>query len=436
MSQKQAQQSTQNRPRSHSKILIIGGGDAGVSTVRMFKKCPNVHLSQVKVIEPSKVYHYQSLQTAVGGGLLPGWMTFFSNRYLYPKVVQRVYFKVAKVVPEENYVVCEDGSEHSYDVLILAAGLQLRGDKVKGLMEAMADPNIPVASNYWLEYSEKFNRLASDFKGGEALFTQPSTVIKCGGAPQKIMYLSCSRWNDIGPYKRNIKYTPHFYTATKSLFGVPYYRVPLEKVAANYNCNIHTEHDLVEVDGQNKEAVFKNLESGEIVRKKFDILHVTPPQAAAPFISEAGLANTDGFVLVDKETLQSPKFPNVFAIGDCASLPTSKTASTLNEQAYVLYSNVMSYLNGKPLTERYDGYTACPVFVGRGKILLCEFGYDNRILKTFPFDNTKPSYFSYFLKMVAIPASYVFCGPKFVRNCRHKMIGFNTWCKGLRLLKK
>jgi len=29
-----------------------------------------------------------------------------------------------------------------------------------------------------------------NFKGGNAVFTQPTTLIKCGGAPQKIAYLA------------------------------------------------------------------------------------------------------------------------------------------------------------------------------------------------------------------------------------------------------
>lgn len=404
--------------RSHSRILIIGAGDACISTIRMFKGCPEVPLNQIKVLDPSRVYHYQSLRTVVGGGLLPPWATYMDAWWMFPRATNRVYSRAQRIFPNENYVRCEDGTEHSYDVLIIAPGLELRGDLIKGLEEALKDPNVPVGSNYWLRYAEKYGKLMKDFRGGEAIFTQPAGIIKCGGAPQKIMYLSCSTWNGWLPFVKKMKYTPTFYTAGKSLFGVPYYREALEKVAQSYHIDLKTEHDLVEVDGKNNEAVFKNLATGELVRKRFDIMHVTPPQRAPKFIEESGLAAADGFVDVDKYTLQHKQYANIFALGDAASLPTSKTASTLNEEVHVVYENIISYLKQQPLKEQYSGYTACPIFVGRGKVMLCEFGYDNKIMPTFSKNPREPNYVSFILKTILIPAGYIFCGPRFIRTCR------------------
>ena len=41
------------------------------------------------------------------------------------------------------------------------------------------------------------------------------------------------------------------------------------------------------------------------------------------------LTNEAGYVEVDKSTLQHVRFPNIFGIGDCTSLPTSKTAAAV-----------------------------------------------------------------------------------------------------------
>lgn len=38
---------------------------------------------------------------------------------------------------------------------------------------------------------------------------------------------------------------------------------------------------------------------------------------------------------VDKETLQHKKYPNIFGIGDCTNLPTSKTAAAVGKVACV-----------------------------------------------------------------------------------------------------
>ena len=65
------------------------------------------------------------------------------------------------------------------------------------------------------------------------------------------------------------------------------------------------------------------------------MLHVTPPQSAPECLrtNAPGLTDASGFVEVNKETLQHVKYPNVFALGDCSSVPTSKTAAAVGMDA-------------------------------------------------------------------------------------------------------
>lgn len=423
--------------KSHTKILIIGAGDAGICAVRYLKDHPDIPLNQIRIIDPNTQYYYQSLQTMIGGGLIPGWLAKCSNKYLLPNNCLRVYSNVTKVHPEQNYVECDDGHEYSYDVLVVASGYQIKTEKVKGLKEALEDPSIPVGSNYYFEYSKKYSKLRSEFKGGEAVFTQPATPIKCPGAAQKIMYLSCASWGPGWLFKKNgLIFNTEFYTGGKLFFGNHYYREALEKVAQGYNAKINYELELVEIDGINRIAKFQNLSNKEFLLKKFDILHVTPPQGPPAFIQESGLANTDGCVLVDINTLQHKKFPNIFSIGDSASLPTSKTTSTLNAQVHVLRENVTSYLHKRPLVEKYDGYTSCPVFVGKGKLMLCEFGYDQQNMPTFFADQRKPSYFAFIFKVSLLPVCYLLFGPKFIRKTRLFFKSKRDSWVGCRLFKK
>lgn len=43
------------------------------------------------------------------------------------------------------------------------------------------------------------------------------------------------------------------------------------------------------------------------------------------------LVTDTGFVDVNKDTMQHTKFDNVFAIGDCAASPNSKTAASVGK---------------------------------------------------------------------------------------------------------
>ena len=63
------------------------------------------------------------------------------------------------------------------------------------------------------------------------------------------------------------------------------------------------------------------------------MLHVVPPMGAPTALKSCqALADAAGYLAVDKETLQHVKYPNVFGIGDCTNVPTSKTAAAIGKK--------------------------------------------------------------------------------------------------------
>ena len=141
---------------------------------------------------------------------------------------------------------------------------------------------------------------------------------------------------------------------------------------------------------------------------KYDLIHVVPPQRAPAFVRESRLADKGGWLEVDKHTLQHPRYPNVFALGDACSLPTSRTGAAIRKQAPVLVENLLAQLNGKGAETfcSYDGYAACPLVTGYGKVILAEFDYDLRPQETFPFNQAKERWSMYQLKRYVLPALY------------------------------
>ena len=128
--------------------------------------------------------------------------------------------------------------------------------------------------------------------------------------------------------------------------------------------------------------------------------------SAPSFIAKSPLADASGWVDVDKHTLQHSRFENIFALGDCSSLPTSKTGAAIRKQAPVVAKNVKSAMQGKPLSASYNGYTSCPLVTGYGKLVLAEFDYDKRPNETFPFDQSKERWSMYMLKRYGLPFLY------------------------------
>lgn len=130
----------------------------------------------------------------------------------------------------------------------------------------------------------------------------------------------------------------------------------------------------------------------------FDLLHAVPPQSAPGWVKRSPLADPTspyGYAEVDKFTLQYPGHRNVFALGDVANLPTSKTGAAVRKQAPVVVANLLAEIEADPKGEprdlrRYDGYTSCPLVTARDRMLLAEFDYDLRPAPSIPLvDTTK-----------------------------------------------
>ena len=153
-----------------------------------------------------------------------------------------------------------------------------------------------------------------------------------------------------------------------------------------------------------KEAVFRSLGADEERVVGYDMIHVTPPMG--PLEVQAPLGDAGGWVDVDKHSLQHARYPNVFALGDCSSLPTSKTGAAVRKQAPTLVQNLLAAREGRELGARYDGYTSCPLVTGRGKLILAEFDYDKQPAESFPFDQAQERYSMYALKAYGLPEFY------------------------------
>ncbi len=383
----------------HHKILIVGGGTAGISVAhRIMRAIGNVGIA---IIEPSEKHYYQPLWTLVGAGIFPREESERDEYSLIPSGVKWIKERAIDVKPERNVVKLEGGREVSYDYLVMATGLQLDWRKIKGLTEALGKDG--VCSNYCYSLVEKTWEFISNFSGGTALFTQPNTPVKCGGAPQKIAYLAEDHFQISGIRDR---VNMIFASANPSIFSVAKYAATLTKVIERKRIKTMFRHDIIAIDGEAKRATFQNLDTGATVDVDYDLLHVTPPMSAPDFIKQSALADGGGWVDVNKATLQHTRFANVFALGDCSNLPTSKTGAAIRKQSPVLVANLISQMRGESLAESYDGYTSCPLVTGYSSLVLAEFDYDLIPQESFPFDQSEERYSMYVFKKDILPQIY------------------------------
>ena len=384
------------------QVIIVGGGAAGIATASSLRKRDNS--LDIAIIEPADEHFYQPGWTMVGAGVFDKNETVRTMDAVWPQGIKRIKGAVKSFEPDSQTVTLEDGSAISYDFLVVAAGLKLDWDAVEGLNEALGENG--VTSNYRFDLAPYTHNLVENMQGKTAIFTQPPMPIKCAGAPQKAMYLSCDIWSKAGKLK---DLEVSFCNAGPVLFGCAPYVPPLMEYVKKYEIDLDFGHNLIKIDGPKQKAWFKVTKEGEdpqVVERKFDMIHVCPPQCAPDFIKESPLAGSGGWVDVDQATLQHTKFENIFALGDVTTTPNAKTAAAARKQAPIVAKNLIAKLSGQSLASIYDGYGSCPLTVENGKIILAEFGYGGKVMPSFPWDSTKPRRAAWFLKKSILPWVY------------------------------
>lgn len=408
------------------QIVIIGAGTGGITVAaQLLNKNKNL---DVAIVDPKETHDYQPAWTLVGADSYDMKKTKWPQKDLIPRNAEWIKEYVTKIDADNNKLELQNGESLGYDYLVVSPGLVNDLDGVEGLKEALQTDS--VCSNYI--DPEKTRRILKSFKGGNALFTQPTTPIKCGGAPQKIMYLAADYFR-----KNNLADKTHvtFATPGSVIFGVKVFADELLRVIDKYGINVKFHFQLYKIDGKAKKAYYRLAESKEVVDGKeinpsnkateyidnktvalsYDMLHLAPPQKAPDFVAESKIAYKDGgnkgWANVDQHSLQNPDFSNVFALGDVAALPTAKTGAAIRKQAPVVVDNLLKLIAGKSADNyNYQGYSSCPLITGYGKMLLAEFGYDNKqmsdpLISTFV-DTTKEKYSMWLLKKYALPFMY------------------------------
>jgi sulfide:quinone oxidoreductase len=384
------------------QILIVGGGTAGITVAaRMLHK----GYSDLAVIEPSSMHYYQPLWTLVGGGQVKASSTERSEAYVMPTGATWIKNAASAIDPDDNTVTCTDSARYEYDVLVVCPGIQLDWNRTEGLEDTLGKDG--VSSNYRFDLAPRTWDVIRSTRSGSAVFTMPSGPIKCAGAPQKIAYLACDHWRKEGVLN-NIDV--HLVVPTPRIFGIPEIADHLDAIIADYGIHLHTNSEVRSVDAEGRKVAVTSVGSGGTdTTLDYDVLHAVPHQSAPDWLKSSPLSTGDanGYVDVDKHTMQHVRYPNVFSLGDAGSSPNSKTGAAIRKQAPVVVDNIDSLLKTQPLRAEYHGYASCPLVTSSHAMLLAEFDYSMHMTPSIPlFDPAKPHRAYWYLKKYGLPFMY------------------------------
>ncbi len=415
-----ADEAPASKSEKNAKILVVGGGAGGIMALaRLHSALPN---ADITIIAPNETHLYQPGQVFMAAGLYTLDDISKENRDFIPEDVNWIKDEVASFDPDNNKVTTRAGVEVPYDYMVVATGIVYHYDWIKGLTKEDIGKN--GISSVYLNNLEKgtakggevtwewFNALkeaAATGKKPTAIYTSPNTPIKCGGAPQKILYLSADHLK-----KDNLGANFIFATDGAKLFSIPEIEKSLLKVQKRYDTiTNHFRHNLVAIDVKNKVATFEetyevkgeydeDLEEYDISEEKrmvdisYDFIHIVPPMGPPQALADSLLGwqkgTAKGWLEVDQVTLQHRRYPNVFGIGDVCGIPLGKTGGSTRHHAPIVVGNLVSALEGKPLVEKFDGYTVCPLKTQYGEIIMAEFNYKG-LAPTMPLlDPAKPRF--------------------------------------------
>lgn len=409
------------------KILIVGGGTGGIiSAVRIAKTAKN---AQITLIAPNETHLYQPGQVFIAAGLRTEEDIKRDNSSFIPSNVKWIKEKVTIFDPDNNKVTTSKNKVIPYDFLVVATGLDYDYERIEGMSEDLVGKkgissvylNDPVAGTarggtatwQWLQDVREATKKASPENPLKVIFTQPDVPIKCGGAPQKILYFTADYLRGSGPgggedLGKNAELT--FCKKGNKLFSLPPYNKTLLEVTSKYgNITDKWDHVLRKIDSDKKIATFEytyttkgaydeDLEeytmnkNSKMVEMPYDYIHVVPPMKASDALANSPLSwqkgSAKGLLECDKHTLQHRRYKNVFGIGDVLGIPLGKTGGSARHHGPIMTDNLVSAIENRPLTAKFDGYTVCPIKTQYGKIMMAEFNYKG-VAPSFPIDPTQ-----------------------------------------------
>ncbi len=350
-------------------ILVLGGGTAGTMAANKLRHRLDDEWS-ITVIDPSPDHYYQ-----------PGFLFVPFGGYTPEEIVRPrrefftdgVDFRLAEVDhidPHACTVTLTEGSVLPYDYLVIASGTTPRPDETPGMADE--EWRKSVHDFYSFDGAVALRDALARFEGGRLVVHITEMPIKCPVAPLEFTFLADAWLKEQGLRDR-----------TELVFVTPLEGAFTKPVASHHLGAMLDERKIaVEADFvvERIDPATKTLWSMDEREVPFDLLVTVPLNMGADFVARSGMGDELNYVPVDKGTLLSRTFDNVFAVGDASDIPASKAGSVAHFAMEHFPQNFVDHVAGRPMTSLFDGHANCFIESGNGKGLLIDFNYDTQPL--------------------------------------------------------
>lgn len=363
------------------RIVILGAGTAGTMMANKLHNSLDKEEWNITIVDQFKTHYYQPGFLFIPFGIYNKEDVVKPKADFIPAGVNMIYSAIDRVEGEVNKVHLEGGKVLSYDFLIVATGTKTYPEETPGLKDKLWYKDI--FDFYTVEGAVALQKFIKGWEGGKLVMAITELPYKCPVAPLEFVFLADAYFTEIGIRdKVDITYV----TPMPGAFTKPVATKMLSELLEEKNINVIPDFYIERVDNDNKKLV--SYDEKEV---PFDLLTVVPVNMGDEMIERSSLGDDMNFVPTDKETLQSKQHENIFVLGDASNIPTSKAGSVAHFAAEILFENLMSAIEGRPLHAKFDGHANCYIETGFGKGALIDFNYDTEPLPgTFPLPGIGP----------------------------------------------
>lgn len=362
------------------ELLILGAGTGGsLIANKLSRALPEGW--RITVVDQNDRHIYQpGLLFLPFGDLRPDELVRSRKRLLDPSI-RLVLSPIDRVDPDAKTVALADGTQLTWDLLVVATGAELRPDQTEGLTGRFWRTD--VHEFYSLEGATALARRLDGFRGGKLVVNLVDMPIKCPVAPLEFTFLV-----DAWLQKRGLRDKTElvYVTPLDGAFTKPVASRTLGGMLADRDIACVSNFALAEVDAD--ERIARSFDGRE---QDFDLMVTVPLHGGSAPIRTSGLGDDLGFLPTDKHTLQCRSHDHIFALGDATDLPVSKAGSVAHFQGDVLLDNLLRHIDGRPLWPGFDGHVNCFIETGHDKAMLIDFNYDTEPLPgSFPLPGLGP----------------------------------------------
>jgi len=351
------------------RLLVLGAGTAGTMVVNKLRHRLDKAEWQITAVDQSDRHFYQPGYLFIPfGGYSPDEVVKPRRRFMADGV-GLVYGEVDRVDPDGNTVLLTDGRRLPYDYLVIATGVQPRPDQTPGMFDG-GQWRKSIFDFYTYDGAVALANALRTFDSGRLVVHIVDMPIKCPVAPLEFAFLADAWFRQRGMRDR-----------VELVYATPLPGAFTKPIASRHLGTMLDERKIaLETDFLVERIEDTTLISYDEREIGFDLLVTVPLNMGADYVGRSGLGNELNHVPVDKHTLLSKAYPNIFALGDASDIPASKAGSVAHFSVEIFTDTFVRYARGEPMTDSFDGHANCFVESGNGKGLLIDFNYDTEPL--------------------------------------------------------